>query len=258
MKTGANGPTANERNLRVLTLNIQVGMQTDHYRHYFTGAWRHVLPSRQVRANLDRIAELASEYDVVALQECDAGSLRTRQLNQVEYLAHKAGFPHWRAAVNRDLRPFARHCLGCLSREPLHEVQHHTLPGRIPGRGALETELQLDGHGPLRVIVTHLALNREARAHQLDFLGRLLQPGVDTLVVGDLNCEPRELHAHPRLRAAGLAPIHTDPTFPSWRPRRSIDHILATPNLSITQAQVLQERLSDHLPVATEIQLRTA
>ena len=104
----AQAVAAERRRLRVLTLNIQVGMQTAHYGHYVTGAWRHVLPSRNVRANLDRIADLAARFDLVALQEADAGSLRTAQLNQVEYLAHKAGFTHWRVAVNRNLGPFAQ------------------------------------------------------------------------------------------------------------------------------------------------------
>ena len=253
--------SAPKRRLRVLTLNIQVGMQTEHYRHYFTGMWRHVLPSRGVRSNLDRIAELASDYDVVALQECDAGSLRTQQLNQVEYLASSAGFTHWQAAINRDLKPFARHCLGFLSRYPLHEVRHHPLPGRIPGRGALQAELRLDAHAPLRLVVTHLALNREARTRQLDYLGGLAIPDADTatqdtVILGDLNCEPQELREHQRLRAAGLTPAHAEPTFPSWRPTRSTAHVLSAAGVSIVRTQVLDNRLSDHLPVATEIALR--
>ena len=63
--------------LRVLSLNIQVGLLTQNYRHYVTRAWRHVLPSRHARENLKRVAALAADYDLVALQEADAGSLRT-------------------------------------------------------------------------------------------------------------------------------------------------------------------------------------
>jgi len=242
--------------LRLLSLNIQVGLHSSRYRHYVTQAWRHVLPSRGASAKLDHIARLAARYDIVALQEADAGSLRTAQLNQVAHLAERAGFRHWHAAVTRDLRPFAQHCLGCLSRWPLQAVKYHALPGWLPGRGALEVEIRPEGCEPLRLIIVHLALGRRARARQLDFLATLLNDRKDTLILGDLNCDPRELAVHAGVREAGLQTVHSQHTFPSWRPTRSLDHILVTPTVEVTGAAVLEERLSDHLPVAVEIRLR--
>lgn len=244
--------------LRILTLNIQVGMPTHNYGHYLTGAWRHVLPSRGVRRNLDHIAELLSNYDVVALQEADAGSLRTAQLNQIEYLAHRAGFTHWHAAINRNLGPFAQHALGFLSRRILHDVRHHLLPGRIPGRGVMEAHLREAGHVPVHLMVAHLALGRATRRKQLEFVSGLVDPASDALLMGDLNSEPHELDAHPDLQRIGFKLVHSTPTYPSWRPTRSIDHVLATPSAMIEAAEVLDLRLSDHLPVATELRLRPA
>lgn len=244
------------RPLRVLTLNIQVGMPTAHYGHYVTGAWRHVLPSRSVQRNLDRIAELAADFDVVALQEADAGSLRTAQINQIEYLARRAGFTHWRAAINRDLGPFAQHALGFLSRHALHDVRHHPLPGRFPGRGVLEAHIRERGHVPLHLMVAHLALGRVSRGRQLDYLAALADPKADTVLMGDFNCEPLELSRHPELRRIGFRLIHETPTYPSWRPVRSIDHMLVTPSVQAHGGRVLEAKLSDHLPVTTEIRLR--
>lgn len=244
------------KTLRLLSLNIQVGLHTSRYRHYFTHSWRHLLPTRGALDNLDRIAQLAASYDLVALQEADAGSLRTARLNQVEHLAERAGFPYWHAAVTRDLRPFAQHCLGCLSRWPLERVKYHVLPGWLPGRGALEVEIRPAGCEPLRLIIVHLALGRRARARQLHFLATLIDDRIDTLILGDLNCDLQELIAHAGVREAGLRAVHSQHTFPSWRPSRSLDHILATSTVEVMGAKVLSERLSDHLPVATEIRLR--
>ncbi len=244
--------------LRVLTMNIQVGMQTAHYGHYVTGAWRHMLPSGRVRANLDRIAELASKFDLVALQEADAGSLRTAQLNQVEYLARRAGLSHWQIAVNRNLGPFAQHCLGVLSRYPLLDPEHHELPGRVRGRSALAATLELPGHEALRVVVTHLALSRASRRHQFDYLARLLPARSELLMLGDLNCEAEELLQNQPLRAIGLKPVAGAATFPSWRPQRRLDHILVTGGLQITSTHVVAMPLSDHLAVAADIRLRPA
>lgn len=250
-------PSAGEHadRLRVLTLNIQVGLQTAHYRHYFTGAWRHVFPSRGVRSNLDRIADLASRFDVVALQEADAGSLRTGQLNQVEYLARRGGFEHWHVAVNRDLGPFAQHCLGFLSREPLLDLHHYALPGRVPGRGALSAILQKPGYRAVQLVATHLALSRSSRARQLDYLAALPRAGSETVLLGDLNCDCDELQRHAPLARAGLAPIPGAPTFPSWAPQRRIDHVLATPGLRVAHSHVVPTPLSDHLAVAAELHL---
>ncbi|MFC6668926.1 endonuclease/exonuclease/phosphatase family protein [Marinobacterium aestuariivivens] len=242
--------------IRLLSLNIQVGLETSSYVHYVTRAWKHLLPTRGARDNLERIADLASHFDIVALQEADAGSLRTGRLNQVAHLAERSGLSHWQASVTRDLAPFARHCLGCLSRWPLRQVRSHALPGRVPGRGALEVEICPPGYEPLRLIIAHLALSRHARARQLHYLADLVSAQSDTLLLGDLNCDLSELDAHPGLRQASLQPVHEESTFPSWRPNRSIDHVLATPHVEVLDARVLDERMSDHLPVATQIRLK--
>lgn len=242
--------------LRLLSLNIQFGLHTDRYLKYLTQAWRHVLPTRGTRAKLDGIASLAARYDVVALQEADAGSLRSARLNQVAHLAELAGFPHWHAGVTRDLRPFAQHCLGCLSRWPLQNVKYHALPGWLPGRGALEVEIRPPGCESLRLIIAHLALGRRVRTRQLNYLATLIRDRTDTIVIGDLNCDSIELLAHGGVRDAGLRAAHSQHTFPSWKPSRALDHILVTPTVEVIGATVLEERLSDHLPVATEVRLR--
>ncbi len=248
-------PAAPGGTVRLLSLNIQFGLNGSRYLHYVTQAWRHVLPTRGARSNLDRIGALAARYDLVALQEADAGSLRTSRLNQVAHLAELGGFPYWHAAVTRDLRPFAQHCLGCLSRWPLHAVKYHALPGLLPGRGALEVEIRPQGCEPLRLIIAHLALGRRSRRRQLDFLAALIGDRTDTIIIGDLNCSAVELSAHSAVRAAGLRGVHSEHTFPSWRPSRALDHVLVTPTVEVISASVLSERVSDHLPIATEIRL---
>jgi endonuclease/exonuclease/phosphatase family metal-dependent hydrolase len=239
--------------LRILSLNIVVGLRTSRPHHYLTQAWRHALPSPGLRQTLDRIADLASAYDIVALQEADAGSLRTGFLNQVDYLAGRAGFAHREFGVNRDFGVLAQHCLGVMARFPLRAV-HHPLPGRIRGRGLLDVALDC-GHRQLRLIVTHLSLTRAARAAQLSYIGELVEGAPNAIVIGDLNCEPHELLRHPAIRRTGLRPQIHHPTFPSWRPNRCYDQVMVAGGLRVTQAQVLQHRLSDHLPIALQLEL---
>ena len=65
----------------MLSFNIQVGIETQCYRHYLTKGWRHLLPDTDRTRTLNSLSETMADFDVVALQECDAGSLRSGYLN---------------------------------------------------------------------------------------------------------------------------------------------------------------------------------
>ncbi len=76
----------------MLTANIQAASSTRRYSDYVTRSWSHALPIGRKRINLDAIAQLAGERDIVGLQESDPGSLRSGFTNQTCYLAQRAGF----------------------------------------------------------------------------------------------------------------------------------------------------------------------
>lgn len=241
--------------LRLLTYNIQTAVASTRPHHYFTRSWKHVLPHFSSFDNLDRIARLASQYDVVALQEADAGSLRSYFINQVEYLARRGHFPFWCHQTNRDLGKFAQHSNGLLSRIRPSMIEQHKLPGLIPGRGAMAVRF---GHhdNPIMLILVHLALGRRTRQRQLDFLGELVCDYEHAVVMGDFNCAPQSREMDRLLTVSKLCePTQILHTFPSWRPIRNIDHILTTPSLKVTNLQVLNHAISDHLPIAVEIEV---
>lgn len=243
------------RRLRLLSYNVQMGISSAGPHHYFTNIWKHVLPASCRFRNLDRIAKLISDFDIVALQELDAGSHRTGYIDLTEYLAQKAGFPFWHHQLNRDLGQIAQHGNGILSRLLPTAVTEHRLPGALPGRGALMVRY---GHGEsaLVVLLIHLALGKRSRLLQLDYVAELVNDYRYAVVMGDMNCAPgspemRHLFGRTRL----CEPAQELHTFPSWRPNRSIDHILVTPELQVRQCHVLNQAYSDHLPVAMELTL---
>jgi endonuclease/exonuclease/phosphatase family metal-dependent hydrolase len=251
-------PPPPARRLKLLSYNIHVGVRPEHYGHYLTRAWRHALPGEGMHATLDAMAELMRDYDFVAVQEADAGSLRTRFVNQMEYLARRAGFSHYGHVVTRDLRPVARHAMGYLSRLAPQREHGHVLPARIPGRRALSVHLGPEAGG-LNLLIAHLSLGRKDRQKQLDYLARLVSHASPTVLLGDLNCGPDALREHGGLGRSGLWVPHSTPaTFPSWAPRRSLDHILATPQLEVHRVEALPHRLSDHLPVLAEVSVPAA
>jgi len=243
------------KQLSLLSFNMQVGVGTRRYREYVTRGWRHVLPSREVSDNLGRIGELLVGHDIIGLQEIDAGSRRSRYRNQIEQLAEHAGFGYWRVQVNRDLGRVAQHGLGLISRFTPFEVSEHKLPGRLPGRGALIARFGTRDNA-LTVVVTHLALGAGSRARQLAAICALVSRDEHVVIMGDTNCNAAELIADPVLAESNLRVYDRPlPTFPSWRPRRGIDHILTSPNLKMCEARTLDVVLSDHRPVQMRIEL---
>src|SRR3569623_2791719 len=104
--TGQHAAGHAKSRLRLLTYNIQAAVCSTRPHHYLTRSWKHVLQPPSSIDNLDRIAKLVAHYDVVALQEADAGSLRSYFTNQVEYLARSGHFPFRCNQTNRELGTF--------------------------------------------------------------------------------------------------------------------------------------------------------
>lgn len=244
--------------LRLLSYNVQAGAAASRFRHYVTHSWKHVLPHSACLQNLDNIAAIVRDYDLVGLQEVDAGSLRSYFINQVEYLSQRADFPYWYHQTNRSLGKLAQYSNGLLSRITPTEVIDYRLPGVIPGRGAILLRFGTK-KDPLVVLLVHLALSRRARLKQLAFLIELVNEYPHVVVMGDFNCEMQSREIQTLLANTRLATPMDDGlnTFPSWRPFRNIDHILITPALKASNARVLHCTYSDHLPIALDVEVPT-
>jgi endonuclease/exonuclease/phosphatase family metal-dependent hydrolase len=244
--------------LRVLSCNILAGASVKRYREYFTRSWGAVLPGKYKLGNLDKLARSIAQFDVVGLQEADAGSIRSGFLNQTRYLAETSGMPYWSHQPNRKVSSVSHTANGLISRSAPNEVLDYPLPGRLGGRGVLLARYG-DGRDALTVAVAHLSLGTQSRARQIDFIAELLQDRPNAVMMGDLNTSPDspELR-HLFARTALAPPMHPAPTFPSWHPQRAIDHILVTSGITIERLWTLPAAFSDHLPLAAELRLPQA
>ncbi len=238
-----------------MSYNVQVGIHTRKARDYLLGSWKHLLPHSQRLPNLDRVAQLIHDYDIIGLQEVDAGSIRSNFINLTEYLAERGDFPYWYHQVNRNLGQFAQHSNGFLSHYKPDCVEDLRLPGFIPGRQALLAYYEA-GQDSLAVIVLHLALSRRARLAQLDYVADIVNQVPHAIVMGDLNCRIHSRELQRLFEKTSLRePAGNLCTFPSWRPVHNIDHILVSAELEVLNACVLDYPVSDHLPIMTEIKL---
>ena len=74
--------------------------------------------------------------------------------------------------------------------------------------------------------------------------------------MGDFNCDCRSRPLRSLVAGQDLHGLDCElKTFPSWRPRRNLDHILLSRPLKMLDARVINYPLSDHLPLSTVIAL---
>lgn len=240
-----------DQRIRLLSFNIQVGITTSAYRHYVTRSWKHLIPHQERYRNLEKIGFMLSDYDIVALQEADGGSLRSGNINQVQQLAQLGNFPYWYQQRNRNLGPFAQHSNGLLTRFEPQRLEDHPLPGPA-GRGAILAQIG-DGDDAIAVVSMHLALGARARARQLDYVREIVSDYQHIVLMGDMNTHAEKLLVNSPLSSLNLRAPQVCATFPSWNPQRCLDHILISSELDIANMAVVPMPISDHLPVSMDI-----
>ena len=243
------------RNLRLLTANIQAGSSTRRYSDYVTRSWSHALPVGGKRNSLDAIAKMASDHDIVGLNEADPGSLRSGFTNQTHYLAERAGFNYWSHQPNRRMGGVASSANGLLSRLEPVEVNDYALPGRLGGRGVLVASFG-EGKEGFTVAIAHLSLGANSRLSQLDFIADVLSDRPNAVLMGDFNCVAERPEMQPLYRKTRLQPPGClVPSFPSWQPTKQIDHILTSDSLKVLDTRAVAAAASDHLAVAMDVQV---
>lgn len=203
-----------------------------------------------------RIAEVLAELevDVVALQEVDVHL--ESGVDQFEFLARTTGMT---AIAGPTLESGSRrYGNALLTRAAVSDVTRIELsaPGREP-RGALEAVVASDS-GPLRILATHLGLDRRERRAQARQLARRLaehDDGTPVVVLGDLNSVSGLSLAPLRAWMAGRPPSLR--TFPARRALLPLDRIWVKPRALLDDVRVHRSRLarvaSDHLPLRARL-----
>ena len=219
--------------VRVLTYNIRHGKGLDG------------------RISLGRTAGVitAASADLVALQEVDGYSLRSRFRNQAVVLGRSLGMkPSFGTTIKIAGLPVYGNAI--LSRLPVRRVSRWILPGKGERRGLIGITADVEG-AEISFLTTHLGLSVEARREQVGKIIEVLRAGRQPFILtGDFNCTPEAdelapLFALCRDAAAGLV----QPTYPADSPRERIDYILVSSHWTVREVKEIKSKASDHLPV---------
>ena len=238
--------------MQVLTVNIHKGYD--------------VFNTRSVLHGL-REAVRAMGSDVVFLQEVKGGNGVSDA--QYEFLADEIWPQH--AYGRNAVAEGHDHGNAILSRYPvIHNENHDLSIPRCEPRGMLHCVLDVPRLGPdLHVMCAHLGLRESHRRRQLgmicDIVSRYVPPDAPLVVAGDFN--DWRLNADELLAPSGLREVFSQAhgqnarTFPSGFPLLRLDRIYVRGVASAEPVPMPRRpwaRLSDHAPLASEIQLEHA
>ena len=210
--------------------------------------------------NLTRITNFikSTDPDVVGLIEVDIGSMRSGRINQAEAIADTLG--HFSAyeckygeeSVNQLIPILRKQGNAFLAAPRITGERFHYFDQGIK---RLIIELELD---EVAIFLVHLSLKYRHRHFQLRHLYELVQTSNKPVIVaGDFNTFWGENEIFLFMKAAGLrsANVASHPTYPSRSPRMELDFILYGEGIEVTNFEIPDVRLSDHLPLICDFNI---
>ncbi len=244
-----------QKHLRIMTYNVHscIGMDGKH--------------------SPDRIARIIAQFDpdIVALQELDAGRLRTAQIHQADTIARTLEMDfHFHPAMQMKGEQYGN---AVLSHHPIRLVRAEALPklgehSFLEARGALWVGVEVNGI-EYQLINTHFGLSRRERLLHCEtllgseWLGHQ-HCGERVILCGDFNASPRSAVCKKLTTALHDAqdvlidhqPQHT--WFGRF-PINRIDHVFVDQSLEVHSVMVpgtaLTRSASDHLPLIVDLRL---
>ncbi len=196
--------------------------------------------------------------DVAGLVEVDAGSYRSRRVNQAEAIAGALGHYHafrskyGAASLAHRIPVMRKQGNAFVVRDSAKDVRFHYFTKGVK-RLAIELELK-----DVVFFLVHLALGGRTRFRQLHDLYELVKKTRKPVIVaGDFNTIWGEHEIRLFRAACGLATADPGnrPSFPSWRPKRHLDFILHSPGIVIDRFDMPAIGLSDHLPLICDFHI---
>jgi len=239
--------------IRIGFLNFQNGVNVNKgYLQYLISFWKYHLPHsikfiKNAKKDLEKL-------DVLGLSEVEFGSLSTGFVNYLNYISktinlkHKTFFPIYKISkiYNRGSAILTKH--------PILKIKNFELPsiGKLRSLGQIAIKINKT---KVNFFITHLALNSFDRKKQIDEIARILKKiKKPSILVGDFNTH-NESELLPIIHS-GLKMINKYKTYPSWNPKKTIDYLFFTNHFKLKKLIKYNKKLSDHLPVIAELELK--
>lgn len=243
--------------MRLLLYNIRYGVGNGASMHMPVPGAGYLLGNK---GQLDRLVQFIQSIqpDIVGLIEVDTGSIRSRMVNQAQVIADSLGYDssyevkYGSTSVNHLLPIIRKQGNALLCGPNVHGEKFHYFDTGIK---KLVIELELDD---CAVFLVHLSLKYRHRHLQLRHLYDLIKATKKPVIVaGDFNTFWGGDEIYLFMQAAGLTSANTNnlPSYPSRTPRRELDYILHQKQIKVTNFEVPDIQLSDHLPLVCDFDI---
>lgn len=207
---------------------------------------------------------LATNPDLVALQEVDSATARVKKADQLKELAEATGmYVYFSKALDLEGGGYGN---GILSRFPIEKSYSIALPSAGAGsepRTAAVVTVKLPGDSmQLHFASAHLdhLENPADRMTQCSILVKHFgQHDTPVILAGDLNAQPASKEITTLKSIFSDATEKLGPTWPSDKPAQKLDYILLhnKSQWHVMSANVIEETVaSDHRPVICELLLK--
>ncbi len=220
------------------------------WKQYVMNIWRFVwLPFKAIRQITHVLKK--EKADVICLAEVDGGSFRNRFRCQAKALSKKLKLPFFKTKAKHHpwsiwhyMAMIRKHHDAIISRRKGRMKYYHLKSGME----RLVQEFIVDG---VSIFTVHLAvLSEKVRQKQMQELAEILKncPRPHVLC-GDFNFHKGIHEVKSFLKRTKMKLVETPMTFPSFKPDRTIDLFLTSPDVEIKEAGIIDVDHSDHLPV---------
>lgn len=244
--------------MRLLQYNIRYAVGGGASMHMPLPGAGYVLGNQTVLPDITDFIK-SVDPDIVGLIEVDTGSIRSRKVNQAEKIAKDLGMntsyetKYGENSFNQILPIVRKQGNAFMAARRVHGEKFHYFDTGIK---RLIIELELKDYA---IFLVHLSLKYRHRHLQLRHLYDLIHKTKKPVIVaGDFNTFWGEDEIYLFMKAAGLRTANIDgiPTYPSRAPRKELDFILYQDGIEVTGFEVPKIRLSDHLPIICDFDLR--
>lgn len=231
---GQTTQTGEAKHVKVATFNIHIGKDAEN--------------NLNLRETIKTLQ--ATHADIIGLEEIERHSPRSMFEDQPRLLAEALGlYYHFEPALSVGPFEFGN---ALLSRYPIISTERIELKSHKEDRVALLATLEVQGE-PLRVLVTHLGLVKQERAHDVEELNKRLQEREGpVLVLGDFNTNLQAPELQPWLQHLQPTTEHEVETFPGSG--EQIDYVLASKQFKTTSSYTVSSQASDHVPLVSELE----
>ncbi len=245
--------------MRLLLYNIRYAVGAGASMHMPVPGAGYVLGNQSVLPDITSFIR-STDPDIVGLIEVDTGSIRSRMVNQAEAIAKDLSLntsyeinKYGESSLNQLIPIIRKQGNAFLAASRVHGEKFHYFDTGIK---RLIIELEMEKYA---IFLVHLSLKYRHRHLQLRKLYDLVaETEKPVIVMGDFNTFWGEDEIYLFMKAAGLRSANVEglPSYPARSPRKELDFILYQDGITVTNFEIPDIRLSDHLPLICDFEMK--